>query len=444
MLEIRYSSILRVALPMMLSGFIQSIISISDAAFLGHYSTLAYDASGSAGLWYITLHMVFVGLSDGSQIVMAQNIGKKNITGVASAFQSNFVLLVIAAILLTFFVQFFMPQFLQYMVTNKELAAAELSFLEIRSYAFWATTIGLTVQAAYLATGKTTLVLFGALIVAVSNVILAYVMVFGIGPFPEMGLKGAALASTISEILGMLFLLGTLLYGKLKHVYPFWKAIVVNAQQLKENLRVGTPLLFQGLVALSVWTVFFIWIEQMGTNELTVSLNIRYLYFLAFIPIWGFAGATKTYIAQYIGAKDYAALPVIQRRIQLLTVLFLVVTFHGALIYPETLIRLVNKHPDQIRESAQILRIISGSIIIYGWGSVYFQTISGSGNTRVTFVIECISTLFYLTAAYLLMKVAQAPLHLVWLVEYVYFITMGVVSLGYLRFFNWTKEVKIT
>lgn len=444
MLDIRYSSILRVALPLMLSGFIQSIISITDAAFLGHYSTLAYDASGSAGLWYITLYMVFIGLSDGAQIVMAQRIGEDKPIGVAAAFQSNFILLLIAAVLVTLFVQLFMPEFLHYMVTNKELANAELSFLEIRSYSFWAATIGLTVQATYLATGKTTLVLFSALIVAVSNIILDYFMVFGIGPFPEMGLKGAALASTIAEILGMLFLLGTLLCGKLKQVYPFWKAIVVNVNQLKENLKVGIPLLFQGLVALSVWTVFFIWIEQMGTNELTVSLNIRYLYFLAFIPIWGFAGATKTYIAQYVGAKDYAALPIIQRRIQLLTVLFLVLTFHGALIYPEMLIRLVNKHPDQIRESAQILRIISGSIIIYGWGSVYFQTISGSGNTRVTFIIECIATLCYLTAAYLLIKVAEAPLHLVWLVEYVYFITMGLASLAYLRLFNWTKEIKTT
>jgi Na+-driven multidrug efflux pump len=285
--------------------------------------------------------------------------------------------------------------------------------------------------------------LFSALIVAVSNIILDYFMVFGIGPFPEMGLEGAALASTIAEILGMLFLLGSLLLGKLKYSYPFWNAIVVSGSYLKHNLKVGLPLLFQGLVALSVWTVFFIWIEQMGTDELTVSLNIRYLYFLAFIPIWGFAGATKTYIAQYIGAKDYASLPIIQRRIQLLTVVFLVITFHGALLYPETLIRLVNNHPDHIRESARILRIISGSIIIYGLGSVYFQTISGSGNTRVTFIVECIATCFYLTAAYLLIKVFEAPLHLVWLVEYVYFITMGVTSLGYLRLFNWTKELKV-
>ncbi|MBI3240212.1 MAG: hypothetical protein HYZ43_15425, partial [Flavobacteriia bacterium] len=285
MLDIRYSSILRVALPMMLSGFIQSIISITDAAFLGHYSTLAYDASGSAGLWYITLYMVFIGLSDGAQIIMAQRIGENKPAGVAGAFQSNFVLLLFAAVLVTVFVQLFMPEFLHYMVANKELANAELSFLEIRSYSFWAATIGLTVQATYLATGKTTLVLFSALIVAVSNIILDYFMVFGIGPFPEMGLEGAALASTIAEILGMLFLLGSLLLGKLKYSYPFWNAIVVSGSYLKQNLKVGLPLLFQGLVALSVWTVFFIWIEQMGTDELTVSLNIRYLYFLAFIPI---------------------------------------------------------------------------------------------------------------------------------------------------------------
>jgi len=442
MLDIRYSSILRVALPLMLSGFIQSVISITDAAFLGHYSTFAYDAAGSAGLWYITLHMVFVGLSDGSQILMAQRIGEKNPTGVASAFQSNFVLLFSAAILLTLFVQLFMNQSLHYMVSNDELAKAELSFLEIRSYSFWASTIGLTVQAIYFATGKTTLILVSALIVASTNILLDYLLIFGIGPFPEMGLEGAAVASTIAEISGMLFLLSTLLGGKLRHIYPFWKSIVVSFSQLRANLKVGTPLMLQGIVALSVWTVFFIWIEQMGSNELTVSLNIRYIYFLAFIPIWGFAAATKTYIAQYIGAKDYTALPIIQRRIQLLTVGFLFITFHGALLYPETLIKLVNNDAKHFHESARILRIISGSIIIYGLGSVYFQTISGSGNTRVTFLVECISTLLYLVAAYLLIKVWKAPIHYVWLVEYVYFATMGIASFLYLKLFNWTKEIK--
>jgi|GEM_PF-318887 len=439
-LGIGYSSILRVALPLMLSGFIQSVLSMTDAHFLGRYSQLAYEASGSAGLWYITLHMAFIGMGDGAQILMAQKIGEDDSTGVARVFQSAFFNFIVIALLLTFVIHIVVPSLMHSLVTNSALAEAELSFLKIRGYAFWASIITMTIQSTYLATGRTSVVLISAAIVAGSNVLLAWLLVFGFGSVKPMGLEGAALASTLAEILGMLFLLGSLLSGKLKTMYPFWKNWLVTRVQIFENIRVGFPLLLQGMVALSVWTVFFIWIEQMGSHDLTVSLNIRYLYFLAFIPIWGFAAATKTYIAQAIGAKDFASLPIIQRRIQVLTIAFLFLSFHGAIFYPEKLIWLVNNNPSTIDDSARILRIISGSILIYGISSVYFQTVSASGNTRVTFLIECICTFLYILSAYLLIKVWNAPLHIVWLVEYVYFLTMGICSVTYLRFFNWTKE----
>lgn len=432
------------ALPMMLSGFIQSIISITDAAFLSRYSTLAYDASGSAGLWYITFYMVFTGLGDGAQIAMAQKVGEKNTKGFAAVFQSNFVILVTAAIFMTILVQLGMPALMRYLVTNPELAKAEQSFLEIRSYSFWAATITLSIQASYLAVGKTTLVLLTALIAAVSNIVLDYFLIFGVGPFPRLGLEGAAIASTSAEFLAMLFLLSTLLGGKLRKHYPVLQANFINKFQIKKNLIIGMPLLFQGIIALSIWTIFFIWIEQMGGDNLTVSLNIRYIYFLAFIPIWGFAATTKTYIAQYYGAKEFLFIPTIQRRIQFLTISFLVLTFHGAVLYPETLIRLVSDHSDHVAESAKILRIVSGSILVYGFVSVYFQTISGSGQTRITLLVECISTFLYVLSAYLFIKIWNWPIHMVWLVEYVYFISMGVFAFGYLKLFNWTKEPKIS
>ncbi|TSJ47847.1 MATE family efflux transporter [Fluviicola chungangensis] len=436
MLDIRYKSILTVALPMMLSGFIQSVISITDAAFLSRFSKLAYDASGSAGLWYITMYMVFIGLGDGAQIAMAQKVGEKNAKGFAAVFQSNFLILVISAITLTLLVQLCMPSLMAYLVTNNELARAEQSFLEIRSYSFWAATITISIQASYLAVGKTTLVLITSVIAAVSNIILDYVLVFGIGPFPRLGLEGAAIASTGAEFLAMLFLLTTLIGGKLKKHYPVWKENFITKRQMNENLKIGIPLLFQGIVALSIWTIFFIWIEQMGGDNLTVSLNIRYVYFLAFIPIWGFAAATKTYIAQYFGAKQFEQIPVIQKRIQLLTVCFLLLTFHGSIFYPEALIRLVSDHPEHVVKSAQILRVVSGSILIYGLGSVYLQTISGLGKTRFTFAVECLATSLYIISAYLFIKVWNWPIQWVWLVEYVYFITMGLSSFAYLKWIN--------
>lgn len=443
MLPYTYGKILRVALPMMLSGFIQSIISITDAAFLGHYDKLAFDAAGSAGLWYITLHMVFIGLSDGAQIRMANHIGDKDAIGFTAVFQTNFVLLLLAAIVLTIFIYFGMPQIMHALVHNHALAEAEQDFLEIRSIAFWGTTMGLTIQAAYLAMGKTKIVLFANIAVAVINALLAYPMIYGEYGFTENGLKGAAWANTIAEYSGVLFLVLSLIISNTTREYSILKKIRVSLKQAVDNLRVGLPLLLQGLVALSIWTVFFIWIEQMGDDDLTISLNIRHIYFLAFVPIWGFAATTKTYIAQYVGANEFSAIPIIKRRIQLLTIGFLILTFHGSVLYPEQLIALVSENESHIQESAQILRIVSGSILIYGAVMVYFQTISGLGKTTATFAVECIATSLYLLAAYLLIKVWHAPIQYVWLVEYVYFISMGAFSLIYLWYYKKKHHVKI-
>ena len=443
MLPYTYGRILRVALPMMLSGFIQSIISITDAAFLGHYDKLAFDAAGSAGLWYITLHMVFIGLSDGAQIRMANHIGDKDNRGFTAVFQTNFLLLFIAATVLTAFIYAGMPQIMHALVHDEQLAAAEQSFLEIRSLVFWGTTIGLTIQAAYLAMGKTKIVLFANIAVALINVLLAYPMIYGKFGFQENGLEGAAWANTIAELSGVCFLLLSLLFGKFMKAFDVWKQLQISWLQIRDNLKVGLPLLFQGLVALSIWTIFFIWIEQMGNDDLTVSLNIRHIYFLAFVPIWGFAATTKTYIAQYVGANKFEAIPLIKKRIQILTISFLVLTFHGSVLYPEQLISLVSENQVHIAESARILRIVSGSILIYGAVMVYFQTISGLGKTTATFMVECISTSLYLLAAYLLIKQWKAPIHLVWLVEYVYFIAMGGFSLLYLWYYKKKNHVKI-
>ncbi len=440
MLNYSYKGILTVALPMMLSGFIQSVISITNAAFLGHYSKGAYDAASTGGLWYITIYMIFIGLNDGAQIRMAQFIGEKKPNKFAAVFQSNALILAICGVFLFLCVQFFGEQAMYSVARDKVLAKEQFQFLEIRSYAFWSAIISLSIQAKFLATGKTRYVLYYSLLVAFGNLLMDYVLIFGKFGFPELGLRGAAISSTLAEILGMVFYLSTLIFGKMRKEFPLLVKNWITSAEIRSNIKIGAPLLLQGFIALSVWTVFFTWIEQMGSEELTISLNIRHIYFLAFIPVWGFAGATKTYIAQYLGAKQYDKLPIIQRRIQILCVSFLLLVFHGAFLYPEKLISIINSDPVCIAKSAVILRIVAGAILIYGVSSVYFQTISGSGNTRVTFYVECVATFFYILFAYIFIKVNAYSLEVVWLVEYIYFIVMGSVSFLYLKFFNWQKR----
>jgi len=383
MLELRYKTILAVALPMMISGFIQSIVLITDAAFISRYSTEAFDAVGNGGLIYITMYMCLLGMGDGAQIIIARRIGEERPEAIGRIFGSSVLMNCLLAAVLFGILYFIMPGAILGYSKNQEIAELQGDYIQIRSFALFFSMITIAIQAFFLAKGRTVVVLIAALITALSNVFLDYGLIFGEMGLPEMGLKGAALASTIADGLGMLFLLVYLFFSDEKRKYQLFSHFSYNFQSMKELLKVGSPLMLQGFFALGTWTLYFTWLEQKGQFDLTVSQNIRSIYFLAFVPIWGFAGTTKTYISQYLGAKEFDKIPVIQRKIQLLTVGFLLLTFHGAILYPEKLILMIN--PEE--------------------------------------------------------KYWNFDVYWIWTVEYIYFGVLGLLSILYLRYYPWKNKI---
>jgi MATE family multidrug resistance protein len=440
-LNIRYKTILSVAIPLMVSSFIQSIVLLTDASMISRYSTLAFDAVGNGGLIYVTLYMALVGMGDGAQIIMARRIGQNRPKEVSKLFSSSLITHLFLAGVLFVLTQYIMPDWLLTYSKNKALAGLQGDYIRIRSFALFFAMITLSIQAVFLAKGKTWVVLVAAVVTALTNIVLDYGMIFGELGFSEMGLKGAAWASTIADGAGMLTLLFFLIFSRERKEFDLLSTWEIRKADIMELVKVGSPLMFQLFIALAVWTVFFTWIEQIGTFELTVSQNIRSIYFLAFVPIWGFAGTTKTYISQYLGQKEYRLIPIIQKRIQLLTIVFLLLFFHGAIIYPEQLIGMINPNDIYLDKSAEIMRFVAVSILLYGFVSVYFQTVNGSGNTMISFLIELTCIICYLISAYILIKVWQVDIFWIWSVEYVYFGIMGLTSYLYLRNTDWKKKV---
>lgn len=441
MLALNYKAILGMALPMMVSGFIQSIVLITDASLISRYSTEAFDAVGNGGLLYVTVYMCLLGMGDGAQIIIARRIGEERISAIGRVFGTSFLTNFLLAIGFFILLHWLLPSAIVGYSKNHEIALLQGDFIRVRSYALFFAMITITIQAFLLAKGKTMIVLYAALITAISNIFLANSLIFGRNGLPEMGIEGAALANTIADALGMLFLVIYLIFSTERKEYQLFAHFKFELASMKELLKVGSPLMFQGFFALATWTLFFTWLEQKGQFDLTVSQNIRAIYFLAFVPIWGFAGTTKTYISQYIGAKKFDEIPTIQKRIQLMTLLFLCVTFHGAIFYPEALIRLINPAELYVHKSAQILRLISVSIMLYGFSSVYFQTIHGSGNTLHSMFIEFGIVSVYVVFCYLFIKVWNLDVYWIWTVEYIYFILMGLASISYLRLYDWKKKI---
>ncbi len=441
MLDYNYRTILSVAIPLMGSTFIQSIVLLTDSSFLSRFGTEEFDAAGNAGLIYISFFMLLVGLNDGLQIIIARRIGQKKEKSISTVYSSGLLLNVLLAGILFLIVQTVIPSIINSTVSNPRLEQLENAYLRVRSYGLFFSFISLSLIAYLTAIGKTRIVFLSAFLTAISNILLDYIFIFGNGQLPPMGIEGAALASNCADILSALFLIFSVFIINKRLGYRLLSMVQIRLISVKKIIGVSFPIMLQGLIALITWAVFFFWIEQMGLFELTVSQNIRSIYFLAFVPIWGFAATTKTYVSQYLGNNDFDAIPIIMRRIQLLTLGFLIVFFHGALLYPEKLISMINPADLYIEKSASILRFIFGSIIMYGFFSVYFQTISGSGNTRWTLAVEMASVGVYILFAYLFIHTFSLDIYWVWSVEYIYFGTMGLASYIYLKKSNWKKKI---
>lgn len=442
-LDIKYSTIFRVTVPLIIGNFIQSLVLITDMAFLSHLGSLEYDAVGNAGLIFFTLYMVSVGMGDAMQILIARYIGQNNPKRIKETFQTGMFVLLSLATFSWIIIQFVVPSVLNAYSLNETIASFQNDYLRIRSYSLFIALTSYGMMAFLIAQGKTNIVFITSIVLSLVNIALDYIFIFGAFGISEMGVEGAALASVLADLSTLIILSVYFFRSKWIKSYALFHSLQIAKQQVLQLFRVAWPLMIQGFIALGTWTVFFFWIEQMGSRELEISQNIRVMYFLAFIPIFGFAATTKTYVSQLIGSGRFDLLAKVQKRILFLVVVTLILFFHGGLLYPEFLISLINPRLEIAVESAQILRQVFPAILLFAFMSVFFNTINGSGNTKASLLIEIVATSLYLFFAYWFIKVLNWDIKRVWYVEYLYFAILSLGSLLYLKLFNWKKTAQI-
>lgn len=439
MLDYKYKTILKVALPMMGASFIQSIVLMTDSAFLTRYDNDAYAAAGNAGLIYVTLFMLVIGMSDGAQILISRKIGEKNYGALGRVLSNAQISLLFLVAILFVFTYFLMPDFIDGYAANAKIGNLQGEYLSIRSIALFFALVQLPLQAYYFAWGRSVIPFLATLMTALSNIILDYGLIFGNLGLPELGLSGAAWASTIADGLGALFLLSYTLISKEHIRNKLFESWTLEKESVKELLKLSIPIILQGTLALMIWAIYFAWLEQRGVFEVTVSQNIRNLYFLAFIPVFGFAATTKTYVSQYYGAKKIKLIPVIQKRLIGMSLLFMALVFHGGMLYPEKLVLLINPNEAFLAKSAETLRFVTSSMFLFCIGSIYLQSINGIGRTHITLLIEIVVTGTYLVYSYFTIRVWMWDVKYIWSVEYLYFGLMAILSYSYLKFSNWKK-----
>jgi multidrug resistance protein, MATE family len=439
-LDNSYRNILRVSVPIMLGTFVEFLVVLADSSFLSRVGTNAFNASVLASFIYIALFMFGVGFSSGIQIVIARREGEGRYKLAGIVFFNALILILLLSGIMFLAVRFGFINILQHTLSDHGLYQSIREFLLIRVWGYPLAFTTLIFTAFYTGIAKTKILTAVMIILALSNIILDYLLIFGIGIFPELGLTGAAIASLSAEALAMVFIVIYTLGNKsLWEKYFLFRFRKVYGYLCKSLLKFSSPLMVQQFIAVSSWAIFFNLIEQVGSYELEVSSVVRSLYYLLFVPLMGLSTATRTFTSTLLAERRVSEIPVTLKRIIVISLIMTSGLLVLLLTFPSQIIGIVNPNEEIISGVVSVYQVIVGAVILFSFSSVVFNLVSGSGDTRMSLIIEASTIALYLgTAAYIILYHSPS-VQQIWMTEYIYFGLLTIFSVGYYLSGRWRR-----
>lgn len=436
---ISYKNIWKIAFPIIISGVAQNIVNVTDTMFLGQLSNVALGAGGNAGIFYFVLVITGMGFTTGAQIIIGRRNGEQNYAQIGRVFDHCLYFIVPLGVALFFFMKFISPHLLEVITHSPQILEASIEYLDYRAFGILFSFINFSFIAFYVGTTKTKILIPVTFLMMLTNVFLDYSLIFGNFGFPEMGIKGAALASVISEATALLFFI-VYTYKKVDiEKFNLFKFRNFDKAVFKRIFKVGSPMMLQNFLSLSSWFIFFMIIEKLGEKELAISHIIRSIYMVLMIPLFGFSSATNTLVSNLIGQGNSDKVLVLIKKIMLLSLFSTSIVLMFNLFFPNEMIGFYTKDIHLIKDAIPTLNIVSGTMFFFAVAFIFFNGVSGTGNTKTSLLIEAITISIYLAATYYIAIVLKASLPLVWCSEFIYFGLLGLLSFVYLKWGNWKK-----
>ena len=423
----------------MLGSAAQNVIVLTDNVFLFHKSPLDFASIGIVGVFYLMIASIGYGFSRGGQIIIARRYGERAYIDVGRSFYALLALELILAIFLFLFLQFGSPLFFQWFIGTPEIYDKCLEYIFPRSYGVFFSYAGVALIALYTGIAKTRFIIYDTLILASVNLILNYLLIFGKWGFPEMGIAGAGLASTIAEIVAFVVFVLYMLKDRSNRIFKLFNWPTIDFQLIKRTLNVSIPIVMQGVLGLGSWFIFFSLIENKGQQELEISNLIRNIYLILSIPCWGFAAGINTIVSNFIGQKKrQAVIPLIWRTAKLNLFVTLLISL-PVIIFPSQLLYPLFGSDDMsiILLSKPTLWVLLGILATFSIGAIYFNGLVGTGATPTGLRIQLGATIVYLLYIFYIIDFTDLPLPWAWASEILYWFFILLISMWFLQSKKW-------
>lgn len=436
-----YKNIITIAYPIMLGSLGQNIISLIDTGFLGRVGQVELGAGALAGIFYFVLFMVGYAFNNGMQIIISRRMGEGKKSEVGNIVDHEFYLLIFIAILEFVFLYFLSPVILARFIQSKEILNATVAFLSFRAFGIFFGLFNSCLQQFFIGIGKTSIINFSTVVLAISNIILAYLLIFGHYGFPKMGIGGAALASTISEGIVMLVYIIVLYQRKFPKKYNLFRFLKLDLKLIGNMVSLSLPLVFQQVISIFTWFIFFLLIEHRGEASLAVSNIIKSLYIFWAIPTFAFASTANAMTSNIIGQGKEDKVLFLLKKIAGLNFLISMVMCLVLLIFPSAVIGIYTDDIILIKSSMEIIPVIIVASLLFSVALIVILTVTGTGSSRFALLMELVSISIYLIYAFLAAKVFMSPLKVIWGAEILYWLCAIIMGLLFLKYGKWKKTI---
>ena len=437
-----YRQIWKMALPISFAIFIPQINFFINTIFLGHYSQdpLAIAAGGITGVYYLIFAAIGYGLNNGLQTLIARRAGQDQPEDIGKLFNQAMWIGIGLSVLGITVTYTLTPSIFRWILHDEELFQKSIAFLKIRIWGLPLLYIYQLRNALLVGINQSKWLAIGTFAEAATNVLFDYLLIFGMAGFPEWGFNGAAVASILAEAVGLITIYFVIHNRGIGNQFSLFRQSKINRQYIGHILEVSAPLMFQTAISIISWQYFFLLIEHHGKTALAVSNVMRHLFGLPGCLTWAFATTTSTMVSNLIGQGRTEEVPLLIKRILTLSTGITFVVCICLNIWPEQFLMPFGQSESFIAESIPVMRVVTGAMMLMSFGTIFLNAVTGSGNTRITFLIEAGAIIGYCVYVYLTAEYYFLPIQYVWMSEWLYWFGMFLPAWWYMRSGRWKNK----
>jgi putative MATE family efflux protein len=373
-------AILLLAVPMVLEMVLESVFAVADIFWV---SRLGADAVAAVGLTESLLTMVYalaMGLGIGATALVARRIGEKDKEGAARAAAQALALALIVSTVLGTAGALLAPRLLALMGGSPSVIATGRGYATIMLGGEAAIIVLFVVNAIFRGAGDAAIAMRVLWLANGLNIVLGPLFIFGIGPFPKLGVAGAAVATTTGRAVGALYAV-VRLFRHGSRVPVERRHLVLDFGVMRQILRLAASASLQMLVGMASWIGLVRILAGFGSAALAgYTIAVRLIIF-AMLPSWGLSNAAATMVGQGLGARKPERAETAVWRAAFYSAVFLSVLGLIYFLGARLILRGFTHDPAVTDYAVYCLRVVAVGFPLYGYGMVLTQSFNGAGDT---------------------------------------------------------------